>query len=403
MVKETKYYDLLEVAPDATEADLKKAYRKKALRLHPDKGGDPELFKEVTHAYEILSDQQKRNTYDARGEAGLNEQGGMGGMDPHDLFSQLFGGGGGGFFGGGGGGRNAGPRKGKDLVHRVHVTLEDLYKGKNTRLALTRHIICEKCKGKGGKEGAVKTCHGCNGRGVKLVIRQIGPMIQQMQQACSDCDGSGEIIKEKDRCRECQGKKVVSERKMLDVHIDKGMSGGSTIVFNGESDQAPDMQPGDVVIVVEEKAHERFKRQDNDLFTEVEIDLLSALGGGQFAIKHLDERVLHVTIRPGEVIKPNVQKIIRGQGMPSQRHHELGDLYVQVKVVFPDSIDPAVIPALETALPARKPLPKIPKSYVVDEVELDEMDARQQQRAGRGSGDAMDEDDPEPRVQCANQ
>ncbi|KAJ7210317.1 Hsp40-like protein, subfamily A, member 4, partial [Mycena pura] len=156
MVRETKYYDLLEVSPTASDSDLKKAYRKKALRLHPDKGGDPELFKEVTHAYEVLSDPDKRSIYDARGEAGLSEQGGMGGMDSQDLFSQLFGGGGG-FFGGGGS-RNAGPRKTKDLVHRVHVTLEDLYKGKTTKLALTRNRICSKCKGKGGKDGAVRTC-----------------------------------------------------------------------------------------------------------------------------------------------------------------------------------------------------------------------------------------------------
>ncbi|KAJ7055180.1 molecular chaperone, partial [Mycena amicta] len=152
MVRETKFYDLLEVPPSASESDLKKAYRKKALRLHPDKGGDPELFKEVTHAYEVLSDPDRRSIYDARGEAGLEQQGSMGGMDPQDLFSQLFGGSGGGFGGGGGffgggGSRNAGPRKTKDLVHRVHVTLEDLYKGKTTKLALTRNRICTKCKG----------------------------------------------------------------------------------------------------------------------------------------------------------------------------------------------------------------------------------------------------------------
>jgi len=180
------------------------------------------------------------------------------------------------------------------------------------------------------------------------------------------------------------------------------MKGGSTIVFNGESDQAPDMAPGDVVIVVDEKPHDRFKRQENDLFHEVEIDLLTALGGGVFSIKHLDDRVLQVQIRPGEVIKPGHQKVIHGQGMPSLRHHEPGDMYVHLKVAFPESINPAAIPALEAALPPRAAQPKFPKSVLIEEVELDELDARQQKKADR-SGEAMDEDEGEPRVQCANQ
>ncbi|KAA1478372.1 DnaJ-domain-containing protein [Dentipellis sp. KUC8613] len=396
MVKERKFYDLLDVPEDASEADLKKAYRKKALRLHPDKGGDPELFKEVTHAYEILSDPQKRSVYDARGEAGLSESGGMGGMDPQDLFSQLFGGGG--FFGGGPS-RNAGPRKSKDLVHRVHVSLEDLYKGKTTKLALTRNVICAKCDGKGGKEGAVKQCQSCQGRGVKVTLRQMGPMIQQLQQPCDDCSGTGEIVNNKDKCKTCNGRKVVSEKKMLEVHIDKGMKGGQTIVFHGESDQAPGVTPGDVIIVVEEKPHDRFKRNENNLITEVEIDLLTALGGGQFAIKHLDDRALVVNIVPGEVIKHDALKVIHGQGMPSQRHHEPGDLFVKISVEWPDHIDPDKIPLLERVLPPRKAIEKFPKSIHIEEVDLTDVDPRQQ----HAMDEPMDEDEGEPRVQCANQ
>ncbi|KAJ7632380.1 hypothetical protein FB45DRAFT_912302 [Roridomyces roridus] len=399
MVRETKFYDLLEVPPTASEADLKKAYRKKALRLHPDKGGDPELFKEVTHAYEILSDPDKRHVYDARGEAGLSEQGGMGGMDPQDLFSQLFGGGNG-FFGGGGPSRG-GPRKTKDLVHRVHVTLEDLYKGKTTKLALTRNRICSKCKGKGGKEGAVRSCHVCSGRGIKVTLRQMGPMIQQIQSPCDECSGSGEIINAKDRCTQCKGKKVLPEKKFLEVHIDKGMKGGQTVTFHGESDESPTAEPGDVVIVVEEKSHERFKRQENDLIIEVEVDLLKALGGGQFAIKHLDDRALIVKLEPGEIVKHGDLKVIHGQGMPSQRHHEPGDMYVRLTVKFPDSLDPSVIPKLEAALPPRTPVESFGKNIVLDEVSLDDVDTRSR---GGMRDDPMDEDgDGEPRVQCAQQ
>jgi DnaJ family protein A protein 2 len=402
MVRERKFYDLLEVTVDASEADLKKAYRKKALRLHPDKGGDPEMFKEVTHAYQVLSDPEKRSIYDARGEAGLSEQGG--GMDPQDLFSQLFGGGGGfggGFFGGGGGSSRGAPRKTKDLVHRVHVTLEDLYKGKTTKLALTRNVICTKCKGKGGKEGAVKPCGPCSGRGIKVTLRQVGPMIQQIQAPCDDCSGSGEVINAKDRCSNCKGKKVLPEKKFLDVHIDKGMQGGQTIVFTGESDQSPIAETGDVTIVIEERAHDRFKRQGNDLITEFEVDLLTALAGGQFAIRHLDDRALVVKLQPGEVVKHGDHKVIYGQGMPSRRHHEPGDMYVRIQVKFPESIATSSIPLLERALPARKLIEKFPKNVQLEEVHLDEPDVRTKADAMRE--DAMDEDQEEPRVQCANQ
>jgi len=403
MVKETKFYDLLDVSPNVGESDLKKAYRKKALRLHPDKGGDPELFKEVTHAYEVLSDPDKRSVYDTRGEAGLSEQGGMGGMDPQDLFSQLFGGGGGGFFGGGGPSRNQGPRRTKDLVHRVHVTLEDLYKGKITKLALTRNVLCSKCKGKGGKDGAVKSCNTCSGRGIKVTLRQMGPMIQQIQSPCDECSGTGEVINMKDRCVNCKGKKVLPEKKFLEVHIDKGMKGGQTIQFRGESDQSPTAETGDVIIVIEEKPHETFKRQDTDLITDVEVDLLTALGGGELAIKHLDDRALLVTLVPGEIIKNGDVKVIHGQGMPSHRHHEPGDLFVKLSVKFPDSIDPAVIPLLEKALPPRKPVEKFPKNIHMEEASLAEVDHRRRPDAMRE--DAMDEDEEggEPRVQCANQ
>jgi len=402
MVKETKLYDLLEVSPDVSDSDLKKAFRKKALRLHPDKGGDPDLFKEVSHAYEVLADSQKRATYDRFGEAGLQDNG-MGGTDHQDLFSQLFGGGGG-FFGGGGPSRNQGPRKGKDLHHRVSASLEDLYKGRLTKLALTRHVICSKCSGKGGKEGAVRKCGGCQGRGVKVMLRQMGPMLQQIQQPCGECDGTGEVINQKDRCKACSGKKVVSERKYLEVHIDKGMKGGQAITFAGESDQSPGVEPGDVIIIIDEKPHERFRREGNDLYAEVELDLLTALAGGSFSILHLDDRALHVTIHPGEVVKHGAMKVIPGQGMPSHRHHEPGNLFVKLNVRFPDFIDPELIPHLEAALPARDPPKKYGKEIMVEEVDMNDLDARQQE-AAKKSSDAMDEDDDDeqPRVQCANQ
>jgi len=227
-------------------------------------------------------------------------------------------------------------------------------------------------------------------------------MIQQIQSGCDECSGTGEIINPKDRCNHCKGKKVLPEKKLLEVHIDKGMKGGQTIVFNGESDQSPNSESGDVVIVIEEKPHDRFKRQENNLIMELEIDLLTALGGGRVAIRHLDDRALIVNFVPGEVVKNDAIKVIRNQGMPSQRHHEPGDLFVKFTVQFPDYMDPAVVPLLEKALPPRTEIERFPKNIHLEEVDLDEPDARS--KATAMSEESMDEDhEGEPRVQCANQ
>jgi DnaJ family protein A protein 2 len=150
----------------------------------------------------------------------------------------------------------------------------------------------------------VKKCSGCNGAGMKTMMRQMGPMIQRFQVVCPDCNGEGEIIRDKDRCKHCHGKKTITERKVLHVPVDKGMQDGQKITFNGEGDQGPDIIPGDVVFVIEQKKHERFERKGDDLYYKAEIDLLTALAGGHIVIEHLDERFLQVTILPGEVISP---------------------------------------------------------------------------------------------------
>lgn len=402
MVAETEYYDRLGVAPGVDEAALKKAYRKKALQLHPDKNpAGAEEFKAVSEAYDVLSNPEKRELYDQYGKKGLEGGGGMGGMDPGDLFSQLFGGGGG-MFGGRG---RSGPRKGRDLQHQIKVSLEELYVGKTTKIALQKHVICSKCEGRGGKAGSVKTCAGCKGSGVKTIFRQMGPMVQQLQQTCSECQGNGESINPKDRCKECEGAKVVRERKVLEVHIEKGMRDGQTIVFRGEADQAPGVTPGDVEIVISEKPHPVFKRKEDDLITEVEIDLVTALTGGVIPIEHLDQRALLVKVNPGEVIKPNATKLVPGNGMPSPRFHTPGDLLISIKICFPDSIPPEACPTLQVLLPPPRPLPQWSDDIHVEEVTM--VDASEARTKSRANGDEMDEDeDPrgdQPHVQCAQQ
>ena len=309
MVKETKFYDALGVSSDATDAQLKSAYRKSALKHHPDKNAhDPaaaEKFKEISQAYETLSDSQKRSLYDQYGEEGL-EQGGMGagGMGAEDLFAQFFGGAGGGFGGMFGGARDTGPKKARTIHHSHKVSLEDIYRGKVSKLALQKSVICSKCDGRGGKEGAVKKCTGCNGQGMRMMMRQMGPMIQRFQTACPDCNGEGEILREKDKCKQCNGKKTIVERKVMQLHVDRGVQSGTKIDFRGEGDQVPGMQPGDVQFEIEQKEHARFTRKGDDLFYLAKIDLLTALAGGAIYIEHLDDRWLTVELLPGEVISP---------------------------------------------------------------------------------------------------
>ncbi|KAF3102968.1 Type I HSP40 co-chaperone [Orbilia oligospora] len=410
MVKDMKYYQSLGVEADATEAQLKKAYRLNALKYHPDKNPSPEAaekFKELSHAYEILSDPQKRQVYDQYGEEGLSGAGADMGMSAEDLFSQFFGGMGGmgGMFGGGGNMQQQGPKRSRDIVHVHKVSLEDLYKGKTSKLALQKTVVCGKCNGIGGKEGSVTKCKGCGGAGMKTMMRQMGPMIQRFQTVCPDCNGEKEIIKEKDKCKACQGKKTVFERKVIHVPVDKGMKDGQRITFQGEGDAGPDIIPGDVIFVIEQKPHARFQRKDDNLFYKAEIDLLTALAGGTIAIEHLDERWLQVQILPGEVISPGELKIVRGQGMPSYRHHDYGDMFIQFEIKFPPKhfADEDVILKLNEILPPR-PASEIPADAMVDDVNVEELDAQAQARAVNGP---MDEDDDEhpghERVQCASQ
>jgi DnaJ homolog subfamily A member 2 len=246
--------------------------------------------------------------YDQYGEEGIEQGGGAGGMNAEDLFAQFFGGGSafGGMFGGGM--RDTGPKKARTIHHVHKVSLEDIYRGKISKLALQKSIICPACDGRGGKEGAVKTCTGCSGAGMKTMMRQMGPMIQRFQTVCPDCQGEGEIIRDKDRCKRCLGKKTVVERKVLHVHVDKGVKSGHKIDFRGEGDQMPGIQPGDVQFEIEQKAHPRFQRKDDDLFYHAEIDLLTALAGGAIHIEHLDDRWLTVNIFPGEPITPGKQR-----------------------------------------------------------------------------------------------
>jgi len=274
--------------------------------------------------------------------------------------------------------------------------------------------LCAECNGKGAKNPqAVKKCDGCRGQGVKVTLRQIAPgMVQQMQQTCPDCRGSGEVIREKDRCTKCTGAKIYSEKKVLDVYIDKGMRHGQRVVFSGEGDQAPDVIPGDIIVVLQQKEHATFKREGDDLFMEQSLTLYEALCGYELRITHLDGRTLRVKSTPGEVVTPGDVKCIIGEGMPiHKRPYEKGRLIIRFNVVFPTSMGGDAIKLLEKALPKPKAKPAIAEEEVED-VQLSEYVAANE-RGGRHShgrgGEAYEEDDEEgheghhPGVSCAQQ
>lgn len=405
MVKETAYYDLFGVKPNCTMDELKKSYRKLALKYHPDRNPDKESaekFKQISYAYEVLSDPKKRELYDRGGEQALKE-GGVSESSfssPMDIFEMFF---------GGGGRRGRRENKGKDVIHQLGVSLEDMYNGSTRKLALQKNVICEKCSGKGGKEGAFVRCTTCKGSGSQVILNQLGAgMYQQIHTTCRDCDGQGERINPKDMCKTCQGRKIVQERKILEVHIDKGMEDGQKISFYGEGDQSPGLEPGDIIIVLEEREHSVFRRREMDLFMKMEINLTEALCGFKRTIKTLDNRTLVITSHPGELIKPNSIKCVLNEGMPMYKNpFEKGRLIITFDVKFPSNseIELKKLPELERLLPAK---PKIEVPIEAEEHILVDIDPAQERN--RRHGEAYMEEDGSfgsqggaRRVQCANQ
>jgi len=331
------YYEVLGLERNATEADIKKAYRRVAMKYHPDRNPDDaaaeDKFKEASEAYEVLSDAQKRQAYDQFGHAGVDQQGmggfgggfGGGGASFSDIFGDVFGD----IFGGAGGGRaRGGPQRGSDLRYNLEVDLEDAVHGATVKIRVPTLENCDECNGSGARKGSTPSnCTTCNGIG--QVRMQQG--FFSVQQTCPECRGKGKIIK--DPCGKCYGRGRFEKQKTLSVKIPAGVDTGDRIRLAGEGEAGPDGGPaGDLYVQVAVRTHEIFERDGKHLYCEVPISFADAALGGELEVPTLEGRVkLRV---PPETQTGKLFRL-RGKGVKPVRGGAPGDLLCRVVIETP--------------------------------------------------------------------
>ncbi len=329
------YYEVLCVARNASEAEIKKAFKRLAMKLHPDRNPDvenaEEKFKEAKEAYEVLSDAQKRAAYDQFGHAGVDPSMGAGagfgggGASFSDIFGDVFGD----IFGGGGGG-HSGQRvyRGADLRYNLELSLEEAVRGTSVNIRIPTHVECDECNGTGARKGTSPvTCTTCGGHG--QVRMQQG--FFSLQQTCPRCHGTGKMIETP--CGKCHGQGRVEKQKTLSVKVPAGVDTGDRIRLGGEGEAGENGGPaGDLYVHVNVKPHPIFERDGNDLFCEVPISVVTASLGGELEVPTLDGRV-NLKIPPesqsGKMFR------LRGKGVKSVRGHHTGDLMCRVVVETP--------------------------------------------------------------------
>ena len=326
------YYEVLGVNRDASDDDIKKAYRKLAMKYHPDRNpGTEEKFKEVKEAYEILSDSQKRAAYDQFGHAGVDPNAGAGGFrgaggnfnDFADAFSDIFGD----IFGGGRGGRSQ-VQRGSDLRYNMEVSLEEAARGCEKQIRIPSHEECDTCHGSGAKPGTqAKTCSTCGGHGQV----RLSQGFFSVQQTCPTCHGSGQEIP--NPCQKCQGIGRVKINKTLNVKIPAGVDEGDRIRLSGEGEPGQrGGSPGDLYVVIHIKPHPVFHREGVDLHCDMPIDYVTAALGGEVEIPTL-EGIAKVKISP-ETQSGKVYRL-RGKGIKAVRSNTYGDLMCRVVIETP--------------------------------------------------------------------
>lgn len=329
------YYEVLGVARNASEDELKKAYRRLAMKHHPDRNPDDAgaeaAFKEAKEAYEMLSDASKRRAYDAHGHAAFEHGTGGGGggqsqADINDIFGDIFGN----IFGGGGGAR--GPRRGADIGYVIELDLEDAVAGVDKRIEVPTMVGCGPCKGSGSEDGKVETCTTCQGRGQVRFQRGIF----SMQQPCPTCGGRGQKLS--NPCKSCHGAGRVEEEKVLSVKIPAGVDNGDRIRLSGEGEAGPaGAQAGDLYVEIRVRDHAIFQRDGDDLHCEVPIRFSQAALGDTIRVPTLGgeaEIRVPTETQTGKVFR------LREKGVKSVRSRSTGDLYCRVVVETPVNLTP---------------------------------------------------------------
>jgi len=357
------YYEILGVDKSASEPDIKKAYRRIAMKNHPDRNPDnkeaEDIFKEATEAYEVLSSKEKKSAYDQYGHAGVDPNNGFGGGGPggaNGNFSDIFGDVFGDIFGGSGGrGRGrAGPMRGSDLQYNLELDLEDAVKGKTIQIKVPTLCACEECKGSGAKKGsAPTTCATCGGHGQ---VRMSQGFIS-VQQTCPKCHGRGQVVS--DPCGSCYGQGRVKETKTLSVKVPPGVDVGDRIRLGGEGEAGPEGGPaGDLYVQVNVREHSLFQRDGRNLYCEVPISIVDAILGGDLEVPTLNGRVkLKV---PPETQTGRLFRL-KGKGVTSVRGGGPGDLLCRVILETPVNLSneqKELIRQLQSGLEGGKHSPK---------------------------------------------
>lgn len=328
------YYDILGVARDADDKALKSAYRKLAMKHHPDQNPGDETaeakFKEINEAYAILSDAEKRAAYDRFGHAAFQNGGGgspfgAGGADPRDIFEDLFGQ----IFGAQGGRRRGGPAKGADLRYDLSIDLEDAFTGSDVEIRVPTSEACEHCSGSGAEPGYdPETCSDCGGAGR---IRTSQGFFQ-MERTCARCSGRGKIIRHP--CNTCHGRGAVEKDRTLSVNVPAGVESGMRIRLTGEGEAGARGGPkGDLYIFVTVNEHDLFERDGHNLYCRTPVPMVTAALGGDVEIPTIDGGRAKVTIPEGS--QTGRQFRLRGKGMPRLRGAGAGDLYMEIFVETP--------------------------------------------------------------------
>ena len=345
MAAKRDYYEVLGVAKGASQDEIKKSYRKLAVQFHPDKNpGDhtaEDKFKELSEAYDIISDEQNRAAYDRYGHAAFSGgmPGGGGGFhDPMDIFRQVFGGGGGdvfeSFFGGGGGRQRSkdGPQRGSDLRYGLEITLEEAAHGTEKELEFEKLAGCTTCKGSGSASGSgTKQCRTCGGAG--QVINSRG--FFQIQQTCPDCLGTGKTIA--DPCKQCHGVGRMKDRSRVRLKIPAGIEEGSRLRSTGNGDAGVRGGPGgDLYVVIQIKAHDVFERDGHDLHCTVPLSYPIAALGGELPVPTLEGKA-NVKVPGGTQNGATFR--LRSQGLKHLESDRKGDLYVHVQIAVPTKLN----------------------------------------------------------------